>query len=410
MVSSVTIQGSTRTPFTIGFDSTTNFALAEQIAAQLNAAIARGALVTAFDTNGTPPAPLPGANGAYVQTTDGLVVLPRGYTTDLVTKTGSAVVFGSGVANETILSDSQTDLTFLASSGSGTVMAGGGSNRLLVSGPGNWSLYTGNGNDIIADLGTGNTTIGGGGGHTAILLGAGNDLVISTGDDTITGGSGSTTIDATGAHSDFVQGHAANLLFIGGAGPVTILGGTGSDTYFGAAYGPTGKQLIAGGSAGNNFLFAGDGAATLIGGGKGDQLFAYGTSSQILIAGAGNETLSAAFSNGNDTLTAGSGKDLLITGGGADTVIGGSGHTTVTAGSGTQVFEFMNHQAGGNELIQGLLDPTAIQIDLLGYGAGAIDAALASQTVKHGSVTIGLTDGTKVTFQDITSLSRSNFI
>ncbi|MEA2774436.1 MAG: hypothetical protein QOD93_7398, partial [Acetobacteraceae bacterium] len=44
-----------------------------------------------------------------------------------------------------------------------------------------------------------------------------------------------------------------------------------------------------------------------------------------------------------------------------------------------------------------------------GYGPGAIDQALATQTVTQGSVTIGLTDGTKITFQDVTSLNRNNF-
>ena len=47
--------------------------------------------------------------------------------------------------------------------------------------------------------------------------------------------------------------------------------------------------------------------------------------------------------------------------------------------------------------------------DLEGYGPNAIANALASQTVTHGSVSISLTDGTKVTFQDVTSLNRSNF-
>jgi Ca2+-binding RTX toxin-like protein len=242
------------------------------------------------------------------------------------------------------------------------------------------------------------------------MLGSGNDVVISTGFDTIQGGSGAETVDASGAQSDFVQGLNSHLLFVGGSGGATILGGTGSDTYFGSAGRHVGSQLIEGGSAGNNFLFAGNGAATLVGGGDQDQLYAYGSNDQLLIAGSGNETLSAALSTGNDTLQAGSGHDLLIGGAGADTFIGGSGQSTVTAGFGSQTFDFINHAAGGTELVQGIFDPTSIQIHLTGYGDGAIHQALAGQTVTNGSVTIGLTDGTKITFQDVTSLSRSNFV
>ncbi|HET6307334.1 MAG TPA: calcium-binding protein [Rhodopila sp.] len=409
MVSSVTVGGSGNPTATISFDSQYNLALAERIAAQINAGIGAGTIVTAYDTQGSPP-PLPaGVSGVLVQSRSELMVMPRGYTTDLVTKPGTAIVFGSGAPDETILSDKKTDLTFIAVGGSGTVVAGGGDNRLAVGGSGNWSLYTGGGDDIIAALGAVNATIGAGGGDNSILLGNGSDLVISTGDDTISGGSGAETVDATGARRDFVQGDASHLLFIGGAGGATILGGTGSDTYLGSA-GSTGKQVIVGGSAGNNFLFAGAGAATLVGGGNNDQLLAYGNAAQLLVAASGNETLSAALSSGNDTLRAGAGRDLLIGGTGADTFIGGSGHSTVTAGTGRQVFTFINHEAGGTELVQGMFDPADIRIDLQGYGHDAINRALASQTVANGSVTISLIDGTKVTFQDVASLNRSNFI
>jgi Ca2+-binding RTX toxin-like protein len=408
MVSFVTVQGSADRTITLGFDPKQNFTLAEEIAARINAGIAAGTIATEFDTDGTPPTLPGGVSGAVVQTESPLVSLPPGYTIDLVTKPGDAVVFGNGAAGETILSNVNTDLTFLAASGSGTVVAGGGTNRLSVGGSGNWSLFTGGGNDIIAALGAVNATIGAGGGHNSILLGSGRDDIISTGKDSIQAGSGAETVDAAGAHRDFVQGNDSKLLFIGGAGGATILGGSGSDTYLGSA-GPTHRQLIEGGSAGNNFLFAGNGAATLVGGGNNDQLFADGSHHQLLIAGSGNETLSAAFGTGADTLQAGSGNDLLVGGTGSDTFVGGSGHATVQAGSGNQLFEFINHQAGGTELVQGIFDPSSIKIDLEGYSSNAVSEALATQRVTNGSVTIGLTDGTKITFQDVTSLSKSNF-
>jgi hypothetical protein len=121
-------------------------------------------------------------------------------------------------------------------------------------------------------------------------------------------------------------------------------------------------------------------------------LFAFGSSAQWLQAGVGNETLSAALSSG------------------ADTLVGGAGHTTVQAGLGPDVYAFMKGQAGGNELVTGIFDPGSVKIALVGYGADEVDNALSSATVKHGSISIGLSDGTKVTFQDVTSLSRSNFV
>lgn len=410
MVSSVTIQGSSSHVVTLSFDTATNFLLAEQIAARITAGVNGGSIVTASDINGPPPALPDGVSGVYMQTQAGVLAMPAGYTTDIVTKANSAIVFGSGAAGETIVSDLNTSLTFIAASGSGTVLSGGGNDRLMVSGLGDWSLHTGNGNDVVAALGRVNATIGAGGGHNGIALGAGNDLVVSLGDDSVSGGSGAETIDATGAHSDFVQGNASRLLFVGGLGGATIMGGSGSDTYLGSSFGLVGKQVVIGGTAGHNFLFAGDGAATLAGGGNGDQLFAFGSSGQLLKAGAGNETLSAALSSGNDTLAAGSGKSQLISGSGADTFIGGSGQATITTGFGGQVFEFINHAGGGSELVQGLFDPSMVKIDLEGYGNKAIDHALATQTTHNGSVTIGLADGSKITFQDIAALSRSNFI
>jgi hypothetical protein len=64
---------------------------------------------------------------------------------------------------------------------------------------------------------------------------------------------------------------------------------------------------------------------------------------------------------------------------------------------------------GGTELATGIIDPSSIQIALVGYGSSEAAKALASQTVSHGSVTISLTDETKVTFEDVTSLTKSNF-
>jgi Ca2+-binding RTX toxin-like protein len=407
---SVTITGTNSQGIVLNFDSSSNYALAAQIAAQINAGVAAGTVVTFSDVDGLPPAVAAGKVGAYYQTQTGSVVMSNGYAIDLVTKSGSAVVQGgsgaNGIGYEEVLSDERTNLTFLASGGAGSVVAGGGTSRLSVSG-GNWSLNTGNGNDAIF-ASNGSDTISAGGGTNAINLSNGSFVVESTGNDRFLIGSGAVTVDATFASSDFIQGGSSSLYFLGGSGGATIFGGTGSDTYFGAEP-SSGPQLIFGGSAGNNFLWASDGPATLVGGGANDQLYAYGGSDQMLKAGSRNETLSAAFSSGNNTLIGGSGADILEGGSGADTFVAGSGSATISAGSSSDVFEFIKGQAGGQELVQGYLDASSIKIHLQGYAPEQVANALASQTVSNGSVTISLSDGTTVTFQNITALHGSNF-
>jgi Ca2+-binding RTX toxin-like protein len=409
-MASVTIVGSNSQSISLTFDASANYALAQQLARQINSGVADGKIVTSTDST----QPLAhGVTGAYLQTLPGFVSLPAGYLSDAVNiaRFGPAVVFsGSGAAGQRILSDQHTDLIFIAPSGSGTVVAGGGNNQLRVGGRGNWSLNTGGGNDIIAATGSGNNTIEAGGGNNAIYLGSGHDLVVSVGNDSIEAGSGAETVDATRGGKEYVQGGASDLLFLGGTGGATIFGGSGSDTYFGSTARHVGEQLVAGGAAGNNLLWAGNGAATLTGGGNNDQLFAYGQTGQVLTAGAGNETLSAVFSGGNDSLRAGAGSDQLIAGSGADTFVGGKGADTISAGPGADVYAFIKGHAGGSELVQGIFDPSDIRISLQGYGPREVAEALASQHVSAGSVTIGLSDGTRITFQNVTALHTSNFV
>jgi hypothetical protein len=108
-------------------------------------------------------------------------------------------------------------------------------------------------------------------------------------------------------------------------------------------------------------------------------------------------------------LAAGLSTGQLIGGSGSDTFVGGGGNATITAGSGSDVYAFINHQAGGNDVVQGIFDPASIQIHLQGSDPSTIKNALASQRTTNGSVTIGLEDGTKITFQDLSSLNRSNY-
>src|SRR3954451_14794733 len=104
MVSSVTVHASNNSTVTLEFDATSNAALAQQVAGLLSAGIDAGTVVTAFDTDGPPPVLPSTVSGAFVQTQLPIFNLPPGYSSDLVTKPGSAVVYGSGANNETTLS------------------------------------------------------------------------------------------------------------------------------------------------------------------------------------------------------------------------------------------------------------------------------------------------------------------
>jgi Ca2+-binding RTX toxin-like protein len=301
----VTVAGTNSQTVTLNFDTDANAALARQLAGAITAGVRAGTIVPAVDTNGPPPLLGPGTTGEFIQTLNGTTFLPPGYAA-VVDTASKAIIFGSGDPNESVLigpSDAtHSDTTFNArgATGSGTVVAGGGINTVFIptSVAGGWSINTGNGDDNIFALGTGNDTINAGGGHNAIRLGSGNDVLQTTGDDTVEAGSGSETITAIGAGSDVIFGGPGALFFVAVGGAATILGGSGSDTFLG---GP-GRAVVHGGTGGDNFLFGGTGATTLFGGGNGDQLIAANSAAaQALHAGAGNETLDGAFSRGSDT-------------------------------------------------------------------------------------------------------------
>lgn len=415
MASSVTVLGSNNAAVVLNFDSESNLTIAQQLANRINASITGGSrYVTAFD-NLPPPQVPSGYEGGYYQTTSGSGGMPTGYSVDLVQPAGNAFVTSSGLPNEIIMSDAEVNLQFsTGNKGSGTVVGGGGISVFTIDAQnaGNWLLFSGAGDDLISAYGKGNDTINAGDGNNTLLLGSGNDSVISSGNDVIvgplTGAGGTETIDALNAHSTVVRTNKADLYFLGGAGGATIFGGSGSDTYYGGAQ--SGSQLIRGGSAGKNYLLAGGGPATLFGGGNGDQLLAKGALTQTLVAGAGNETLSALASTGNDSLVAGSGKTLLLGNAGADTFVGGSGQATIQVGSSANTFEFIRGESGGKNLVQYVPDTSDIRIHLEGYAASETAKALASQTVKQGSLTISLSDGTTVTFEDISQkLGPGNF-
>ncbi len=170
-------------------------------------------------------------------------------------------------------------------------------------------------------------------------------------------------------------------------------------------------QIVHGGRGGENYLFAGSGAATLFGGGNGDQLYAFGEIGQMLVGSSGYSTLSAGFNWGNNTIKGGTGNEEMTGGTGKDLFIAGAGKDTIFATDGDRdVFTFIRGQAGGTALVQNVYNSNDVRIDLVNYGCAEEAYALASQRTNGGAVTFSLTDGTKVTFENITRLTSQNFI
>ncbi len=169
--------------------------------------------------------------------------------------------------------------------------------------------------------------------------------------------------------------------------------------------------MFQGGFGGNNLIYAGDGAATVTGGGNGDQLFAGGSTKQVINAGSGNETLSGVLASGNDLFKAGSGSDEIDLGAGRDTVVAGSGSATVNGGTATDVFRFVFQQNSPlrTEVINGFKAATDT-VNLVGYQANE-GAERPPQTRPRaaGSTTITLSDRTQITFAGVTDLKTTNF-
>jgi hypothetical protein len=403
----VTVPGANHATVSLSYDVDANALLARYIAGVIKTGLA-GGTIEAFDNkSGFPPPLPPGTTGEFVQSQSGPTLLPKGY--DFVVDSAkSAQIFGNGDDNEAVLVG-KGNLQFFATGGSGSIIGGGGKDMIAIAPTdnGNWLIALGNGDDSIRAFGGGSDTISTGSGHSILQLGSGSDFITTTGSDTVQAGTGSETIDAIGAH-DVVYGNASSLFFVAG-GAATVFGGTGSDTVFGSAT-SKGADLFEGGSAGNNFLQAGAGPATLFGGGNGDQLYAGGDMAQQLHAAGGNETLFGGFASGSDTFYGGSGSDQITGGSGSNTFVAGMGTATVTASPGSMnVFEFMKTMGGGSETVTGLTDPSQVHIDLAGYGKNEVKYALAHQTTTNGSVTVTLSDNTTVTFQNIANLSASNF-
>ncbi len=421
--------GGTTTPVPYNFVTSAGLSVAQQIQKAL--AAGGGTLSVTASTGGTPPTPTTVSGTVQDLVVTGVLTssVPAGYNVVTNDMAGANTIkAGPGTA---IISSTGGGLFVLT--GPATLAASGGNNVISQSGAGAIQLAVDAGNNTISAGGTSGTVAGGvgtdliaatGSGET-ILSQGGTDTITSSGsnnlivgtstgpgsmvvtesgsNDTILGGGNPMTVTATTATR--VYAGAGSLTFVGGSGTATVLGGTGSESLTAGS----GGIVFADNTATSATVNSGTGSVTIFGAsGAADYLTGTTGSPDFLIAGGGNETLSGAGNSGSQFLAMGSASvsASLIAGSGSDTLVAGAGpgSATMTGGSGSDTFVFFKQAAGGaKDVINNFTASDSVFIE--GYGAGSAAALLQAATVGAGGVTLTLSDGTTVTFSNLTSTS-----
>ena len=149
----------------------------------------------------------------------------------------------------------------------------------------------------------------------------------------------------------------------------------------------------------------GGSSATVFGASHSNIVYSGSAGVSYLIAGTGNETLNGSGASGALELFGNGSQTSLVGGSGADTLIAGTGAATMTGGSGADnLFLFSNGMAGGSATITDFGSAAGNMVGLFGYGANAVQTALASATATtdgSGSNVV-LSDNTTITFSNLT--------
>jgi Ca2+-binding RTX toxin-like protein len=291
-----------------------------------------------------------------------------------------------GGKNAVQLTDaSQGNVVLVANQGNDTLQASKAGD-MLIGGSGTDKYNVSGGDTVVA--GSGTTSITSSGGNT-LQLGTGNANVNSTGGDTIQGGSGAATISA--GTGDTVFAGSGTLNFIGGTGTTTVTDASGSILL--TAPSQVNVSDLTGTISTNGGMFR---EVALIGGGN-----------RTVECGNGTETVNASGSTGANMFLAGGGNDQILGGTGNTVIVAGGGNDTFS-GAGHTSFEFINGDAGGNDVINGF-NPAIDSIVMQGYAASAIAAAVQTAQTIGGSSRLQLTDGTHLTFTGVTGVSSAWF-
>jgi Ca2+-binding RTX toxin-like protein len=286
------------------------------------------------------------------------------------------------------------------------------SETVTASGSGPFQVLAGTGSLDYTGVTGAQTVIAGGGtlgGGTNIINLSGstgpNFVAVGGGPDTVFSGSGADTVYSGGSGTMVVSVGSGTMDFVGGSNNATVFGGGQTSTIIGGING--------------SIVYTGAGAAEYHGQGGSEVFDASLSTGANSIYGAYNQS-------GSETLFGGGGNDYInplnaaasVVGGlGADTLVGarfnatvaGSGNATLTGGAGNDTFEFISGYAGGHDYVTDLTANDVVNLAFYGYTPGGISSLLASASVSGGSSTITLSDSTKITFLDTTSLNPSNF-
>ena len=325
-MTSVTVPGPGNSTITQTFSNEFNLALAQNIAAALAAASAAGSLdIQTTDGSSALPPVAPGKIGE-------LVIEPGTATTTIPASAGYSFVVDLA-SGDTIFGSPA--LSIMGGSGNShtivdpaIITLGDGTNVVTVSGAGD-NVAVGNGLDTLTGIGSG--TISGGTGTDDFIL-QGSYVVNSQGkNDTISAGDGAVTVNALAA--------GVGALAITGDGKFTgHIAGT-SDTVLGSS------------GFGATFVTLSGSSDVVVGGQAVLSVLDSGTSNTIT-AGAGSASVTAA---GGSFVNGGSGDLTFVGGAGASTIIGSSGDLTVFGGTGATslfggaggTFTYVNTTPGG---------------------------------------------------------------
>jgi Ca2+-binding RTX toxin-like protein len=353
---------------------------------------------------------------------------------------GNALLIGNS-GNDSITSTAQND-TMLGAVGANTVfwatgkatMVGGG-NDIFVGGDGSLSVTTStnglsavwlgpannnvilNGSDSVAcnssseiasdtvrsegGANTGCLAVGPDVGEMFYYAGAGQASIVGhAGTMVAYGSTGYNLVIGTNGYLEYVGG-AGTALVVGLSGDMYIQGGAGAITVFGG----TGEGEFSA-QAGNSYFVVGDGPST-VDAAAGNVVWLQGSANVVTSVNGGGVIAWGANSSGNNTFQAGSGPATLVGGYGNDVFEAGSGNATLEGGSGIETFSFTEGTAGGSDVLQNFVPGRDI-IALHGYSE-AVATILSHDTVKGGSTTVALSDGTHITLDGVTKLTASSF-
>lgn len=231
----------------------------------------------------------------------------------------SAITYAVGTGIDVLVGTGGADVL----SGALTIEGGGGNDTLVAAATGS-TLRGGDGADTLVGSDAVDTLIGGDGADS--LEGRGGDDVLDggTGGDVLAGGDGveivsydgrarAVVVSLDGSAGDGEPGEGDNVQadveeVVGTSGADTLTAGSGGTTLTGGA----GDDVLVGSPAGE-----------LLRGGDGNDRIASGAGANVLEGGAGDDNLLGGANA--DTLDGGDGHDVLDGGAGTDTFVGGAG-------------------------------------------------------------------------------------